>query len=126
MTSKTEGQHKGEFLLSEAPGTLSREVGTLLSGETVSDGRVVAKDGNGKVYPANGTVDSNGDSDEDIVGISYGDYDASTAEVEMVYVARLAEVRDVDVTRHEAGSESEDESDAAIEAALEALNIRLR
>jgi hypothetical protein len=40
---KTEGQHAGEFLLSEAPGNLSRENVTVLSGQNLKAGAVVGR-----------------------------------------------------------------------------------
>lgn len=43
MTEYTEGQHAGEFLVSEAPGSLSREVVTLLLGENLKAGAVLGK-----------------------------------------------------------------------------------
>lgn len=43
MSSKTEGRHAGEFLISEANGNVSRENITLLSGQNVGAGRVLGK-----------------------------------------------------------------------------------
>lgn len=43
MTTKTEGQHAGEFIVSEAPGTLSRDTVTVLSGQNLSAGAVLGK-----------------------------------------------------------------------------------
>lgn len=43
MSSLTEGQHAGEFLLSEAEGDRSRESITVLSGQTLEAGEVVGK-----------------------------------------------------------------------------------
>jgi len=85
---KTEGQHKGEFLISEAPGSLSREVGTLKSGEKVKDGSVLQLSA-GKLLASKGVAAS-----ETIVGVAYGDYDATGGDVKgVVYIARLAEVK---------------------------------
>lgn len=111
MTVKTEVQHTGEFLISEGPGTISRESGTLKSGEVVKDGTVLADDGTGKL------VASEGASGEDIVGISYGAYDASAAAMPIAYIARLAEV-DTDLVT------AKDVSGAVVDwDALKALNI---
>lgn len=41
--SLTEGQHAGEFILSEAPGNLSREELTVLSGQTLYAGSVIGR-----------------------------------------------------------------------------------
>lgn len=44
MTTLTEGTHAGEFLVSESPGTLSREVVTILSGSgVISAGMVLGQ-----------------------------------------------------------------------------------
>jgi hypothetical protein len=109
MTVKTERQHTGEFLVSEGPGTISRESATLKSGENVIDGCVLAMS-TGKL------VASTGASGEDIVGIAYGACDASLADKKgCVYIARLAEVKTALVTPKAAGTVDWD--------ALAALNI---
>jgi hypothetical protein len=38
---KTEGQHRGEFLVSEGNGHISREAAPVTSGQNLVDGRVV-------------------------------------------------------------------------------------
>lgn len=43
MTELTEGQHKAEFIVTEAEGTLSRETVTILSGQTLKPGHVLGK-----------------------------------------------------------------------------------
>lgn len=43
MTELTEGQHKAEFLASEAEGTLSRETVTVLTGQVLKAGHVLGK-----------------------------------------------------------------------------------
>lgn len=43
MTAFTEGNYAGEYLISEANGTLSREAGTLASGNNLAAGAVVGK-----------------------------------------------------------------------------------
>lgn len=103
MTVKTETQHKGEFLLSEAPGTLSREAGTLSSGENVVDGQVLKWSGT-ELVAAVGTVDSSGNNTEDIAGIAYGAVNASSSgpkgavDMPIAYIARLAEVKLANLT----------------------------
>jgi hypothetical protein len=114
MTVKTEGQHKGEFLVSEANGTLSREVGTLASGNTVNDGQVLALSG-GKLVASVGNAGS-----EVLVGIVLGSHDASAADKpDVPYVARLAEVDGSLVTV----DATDPEPDAAVWTELKALNI---
>lgn len=43
MTVLTEGQHTGEFLVTEANGSLSRETVTVLSGQNLKPGHVLGK-----------------------------------------------------------------------------------
>lgn len=43
MTELTESQHKAEFLVTEANGSLSRETVTVLSGQTLKPGHVLGK-----------------------------------------------------------------------------------
>lgn len=94
MTPKTEGQHTGEYLVSEGNGAISREEGILKSGETVVDGQALQMSST-KLVAAAGTLDTEGALDSDVVGIAYGDYDASAGDVSgVVYIARLAEVKD--------------------------------
>ena len=84
MVVKTEGQHAGEFIVSEGNGAISREAGTLKSGEVVKDGTVLNSNG-GKLIasPGSGTP----------VGIVIGNHDASAGNKKGVpYIARLAEV----------------------------------
>jgi hypothetical protein len=111
MAPKIEGQHTGEFLVSEANGTLSREVGTLATRpERYLDGTLL------KVDDGNLTaITSDADT---IVGVLYGNYDASAGPVEAVYIARLAEVKRELITY--VGS------DATIDGKLALLYIRPR
>ena len=43
MTELTEGQHKAEFIVTEANGSLSRETVTVLSGQNLKPGHVLGK-----------------------------------------------------------------------------------
>lgn len=43
MTELTEGQHTGEFIVTEANGSLSREAVTVLSGQNLQPGHVLGK-----------------------------------------------------------------------------------
>jgi len=88
MTVLTEGQHQGEFLVSEGNGSISREVGTLTAGTAYKDGDVL-KLVAGKLQQA-----TQAESSEEIVGIMYGDVDATGGDVAGVpYITRLAEVK---------------------------------
>lgn len=115
MVVKTEGQHAGEFIVSEANGTLSREVGTLLANEVLIDGQVLALAA-GKLKASDGVT-----SGEVVVGVVIGAHDATGADKANVpYIARLAELKSALVT-------AEDVSGAVVdEDALNALNIVLR
>lgn len=88
MSVKTEKQHTGAFLLTEANGTLSRDKATLKSGESVLDGRLLA-------YESGLLVAYEDDnSDAEIAGLVLGDWDASGGAIDDVpFIARLAEVR---------------------------------
>jgi hypothetical protein len=98
MSVKTEGKHKGEFLLSQAPGTLSMEAGVLSSGQDIEDGQVLKWSGT-ELIAAAGTINSADENTEDIAGIAFGNYDATSngpngaVDTPIVYVARLAEVK---------------------------------
>ena len=128
---KTEPQHKGEFLLSEAPGALSREKGVLTAGQKVADGRALALSA-GKLVAATGAMDSSGDSSEVIVGFAYGAVDASadgpggSVDTPIVYIARLAEVKSSNVTLHAVTDSTADEATAAVKAELAKLFLVLR
>jgi hypothetical protein len=127
MSVKTEGKHQGEFLISEANGGLSRENGVLSSGQVVEDGQVLKWSGV-ELVAAAGTLDSSdGDSTEDIAGISFGNYDASSAgpngavDTPISYIARLAEVRDAGMKYYTAATDPD--KTAAVKAALAAKFI---
>jgi hypothetical protein len=90
MTSLTEGNHAGEFLLSEATGNRSRENVILVSGQDLPAGTVVGKITASGKY----AVVSQGASDgtQTAVGVLYDNVDASAADTECVIIARDAEV----------------------------------
>ncbi|MET3995837.1 hypothetical protein ABID65_007509 [Bradyrhizobium sp. S3.9.2] len=122
---KTEPQHRGEFLVSEANGSLSREVGTLSSGNVAKDGRVV-KLVAGELVPATGS-NASGVSDEAIAGIIYGDHDATAADLKgVVYIARLAEAKASAVVLHGVTGGGAAAATKAVTDALAKLNIVLR
>ncbi len=120
MTTLTERQHTGEFLVSEANGSLSRETGTLAQRSAAYvDGTVLSKSGNLLI-----ACEADTDGVTDVVGILYGYVDASGGNTECVYIDRLAEVKDELLTYPDestAGGEK-----AAAVAGLLALNIKTR
>lgn len=89
----TEDPHAGEFILSEANGTLSREAVTVASGETLKAGHVlgqVTASGEYKEYNP-----GNADGSETAVAVCYSRVDASGGAVTgHPIVARNAEVNE--------------------------------
>lgn len=93
MTSLVEGIHTGEFLVSEAEGTRSREEVTVtLAGRALASGTVMAKLAlGGKYVPYTQGEDVRGG--EDIaVGVLYTQLAAKTGDSKAVIIARDAEV----------------------------------
>lgn len=118
MTVLTERQHAGEFIVSEANGTLSRDAATLASGNTVKDGDVVALSG-GKLVRATGAASS-----EVQVGVVIGTHDASGGDkLNVPYIARFAEVKRALVYQNGSATAN---VDADTEAELKTLGIVLR
>ena len=123
MTTLTEAQHREEFLLSEANGSLSRETGTLASGESVVDGQTLRLSG-GKLYAVD-TVDIVTEGLTDFEGIVIGDYDATGGDVTGVpYIARNAEVQDDLITYPSESTEGGEK--VATVAAMKAVSIIAR
>ena len=85
----TEGRHTGEFLMSEQPGTQSRETGVITGGKFPS-GTVLGQVTADSKYTEH---DPNaGDGTENAVAILYSAVDATAADIEGVVIARGAEV----------------------------------
>lgn len=125
MTTKTEGQHTGEFLVSEANGTRSREAGTLVTrSDLYEDGTLLMASGNNLVALAADTDTEGGVDPDKVVGILYGNYDASAGNVKCAYIARDAEVKDALLTYPQESTEGGEK--AASVAGLKALGIITR
>ena len=92
MTTLTESTHAGEFIVSEANGTLSREVVTVASGSgVIPAGMVLGKiTVGGKYKPYD---DDNADGSEVADAIAYDGVDATSADQSVVVVFRDAEVK---------------------------------
>lgn len=92
MATYTESQRPLEFLLSEAPGTLSRESVTIVSGAgEVVAGTVLGKiTASGKYKPYD---DDNGDGSDTAAAIALMTVDATSADAACAVVFRLAEVK---------------------------------
>lgn len=97
MTAVNEGQRAGEFLISEAPGSLSRAAITLVSGAgDLVAGTVLAKitaSGKYTVYDNAGS-----DGTETAAAVLYAAADASSADAAAVAIVRLAEIDTNDLT----------------------------
>lgn len=92
-TFGTEGTHAGEFIVSEANGSRSRETATVTSGENLVAGAVVATVG-GKLVE----FDDNGAGGAEIAtGVLFDAVDASLADV----VGAVVIVRDAEVNLSE-------------------------
>lgn len=120
MTVKTEAKHAEEFLLREGNGDISREAGTVASGQTLVDGQAVMFSA-GKLVAAAGAHDTEGDTTEDIAGIICGNWDVDADTTGVPYIARLATVKDSAITYHTGGADAAKK--AAVKAALLAALI---
>lgn len=69
MSELTEGQHKAEFLVSEANGTLSRDIVTILAGQNLKAGHVLGKV---SVGTATGAIPSGNVGNGTITDVSLG------------------------------------------------------
>lgn len=92
MATLTEARRTGEFILSEANGTISREAITVVSGQDLEAGTVVGKITASGKYTA--YDDDNADGSQTAAGILYAAVDASGADAPGVIIARHAEVAD--------------------------------
>lgn len=97
-TSFTEGKHDGEFILSEANGTLSRETITVASGQNLVDGQVFQLS-SGKAVAKDTLLNTAGSFITPPEGIIIGNWNATAgglgaADVLGVpYIKRYAEVK---------------------------------
>lgn len=97
MTTFTESRHAAEFILSEAAGNRSRDNATLVSGNNLQAGTVLALDvtsqPNDIIYTKwDGSRDSANTHDPYPVAILINDVDASSANTKCSVIARDAEV----------------------------------
>lgn len=89
MTTLTEGRHAGEFILSEASGTRSRESVTIESGQDLGPGAVLGKKANGKYVAVDQAAS---DGSETAIAILIDACDATTGDKKAAIIARDAEV----------------------------------
>jgi hypothetical protein len=107
MTVRTEGPRKGEFLVSEANGSLSREVVSFSAGTgTLEPGTVVSRltaDGRFAAYDNTGS-----DGTETAAGILYERVVLQAgATVDAVAVVRYAEVNAAELTGLDSGARAD-------------------
>lgn len=129
MTVLTEGRHAGEFMVSEANNTRSRETGTVVSGQNLVAGQVVQFDNDGKLTAFTAVEGSDGDLVTEAAGILYDNVDASAtganADVTGVaYIARDAEVNGGELTYPTETTDGGEEAHAI--ASLKLLGIIVR
>lgn len=123
MAKKTEGRHTGEYILSEAGGTRSRDNVKMASGAGVVEastvlGKITAS---GKFVPHNPAAT---DGSEVAVAINYARVDATDADALCVATARDSEVKGSELI-YSAGTDTKPEKDA-VNAALAANGIVVR
>jgi hypothetical protein len=70
MTEIIEGQHKAEFIVTEANGSLSRENATIASGQSLQPGHILGKV---TVGTASGSAVSGNTGNGTITAVSAGD-----------------------------------------------------
>jgi hypothetical protein len=122
------GARSGEFVLSEAPGTLSREAVVIASGAGVlQPGTVLGQltDG-GKYVPYDDDhVDASGNADgrEAAVGILLEGVDATSADQDAVILTRLAEVVSAKLVWH-ADNDATDKSNGLADLAARYILAR--
>lgn len=89
MTALTEGHHASEFILSEGNGTISRENGTLASGQNLAAGTVLQGPTSAMTRLA---------ADETAIGVLINAVDASAGAKPASYLARYGEVLGSELT----------------------------
>lgn len=134
MTAKLERNHPAEFIISEAEGTRSRDVVTVVvpQGFRLRSGRILGKrSGDGKYVACDGTATDGSEVPAGILYAEQGNVDgADDLEVEAVIVNTDAEVAGARLVRTSSEAEPYDVavtvSQAVAEAALLALGIKVR
>lgn len=93
MTTVTEGYYRGEFVMSEANGTRSRETVTIASGAGVlAAGTVLGKITASGKYVLHDPVTPASDGSQNAAAILYGRTDATSADAPAVAIVRDAEI----------------------------------
>ena len=90
MPVMTEGQHTGEFIVSEGNGSISRETVIILNGRTLEPGTVLGRVTTSGKYREIDPVATSGA--EVAVAVLFDAVDASDGDAPGVVITRLAEV----------------------------------
>jgi hypothetical protein len=90
MALQVEGTHPGEWLLSEANGSLSRDAAVLVSGQNLLDGAVLGKISSSGKYKEMDPAAVDGS--QTAAAILLGDKDASAADQNILIVNASAEI----------------------------------
>lgn len=125
MVVYTEGQHAGEFIVSELPSRGSRSAGILKSGLDLSDGQLLTVDNTGDLIVLPATLTTEGDLANEVVGILIGNWNSSAtgtnADIpDVPYIDWTASVKE-DLLTFPAGANPK----AAAIAALKAKGIKV-
>ena len=90
MTTLTEGRHTGEYIVSEANGTLSRDVVTLITGQNLQPGAVLGKITASGKYTL--LAPAAGDGSQAAAAVLFAEVNATAADKAAVVTARDTEV----------------------------------
>ena len=122
MTTLTENPHAGEFLISEANGTQSREVVTIASGSgVIKAGMVLGKitaSGKYKTYD-----DDNADGSETAAAVAFDEVDATSADKKVTVIFRDAEVN-LDALQWAATNDATDKTNGLADLAAKGILAR--
>lgn len=121
MTTLTEGRHTGEHLISEANGTRSRDVVTLITGQNLAPGAVLGKITVSGKYTL--LAPAAEDGSEVAAAVLFAAVDATAADKAAVVTARDSEVAGAALT-WPAGITGGEKTAATAE--LKALGIVIR
>ena len=121
MTTYTEPGRALDFLISEAPGTLSRDNVTLAAGSGVlAAGTVLGALASGKYAP----FDEDSSSDGPVVASAILCYETdATADAEATVISRLAEVDANGLTWH-SNNDTNDKAAGVLELASQFIIVR--
>ncbi len=122
-SSFDQARRTAAFILNEGNGDISRENGTVKSGEDLAAGTVVMLSG-AELVAHDGLLDTAGDVITEAVGVLIEKVDASSSAIAAAYIARYCTVNNNVMTyptESTAGGEK-----AAVNASLDLLGIIVR